>query len=38
MLYEIDVVDFWIYDLEPSDPKRVKLIKTVRQFLNFILE
>ena len=37
MLYEIDVVDFWIYDLEPSDPKRVKLIKTVRNFLNNIL-
>jgi hypothetical protein len=38
MLYEIGVVDFWIYDLEPQDPKRIKLIKTVRQFLNNILE
>ena len=37
MLYEIGVVDFWIYDLEPQDPKRIKLIKTVRQFLNNIL-
>jgi hypothetical protein len=24
--------------LEPQDPKRIKLIKTVRQFLNNILE
>ena len=38
MLYEIGVIDFWIYDLEPQDPKRIKLVKTVRQFLNNILE
>jgi len=38
MLYEIGVIDFWIYDLEPKDPKRIKLIKTLRQFLNNILE
>ena len=38
MLYEIGVIDFWIYDLEPQDPKRIKLIKTLRKFLNNILE
>ena len=37
MLFENDVIDFWPYDLNERDSKRVKLTKTVRKFINFIL-
>jgi hypothetical protein len=37
MLYENDIIDYWLYDLDQQDPKRVKTIKTVRTFLNFIM-
>jgi hypothetical protein len=37
MLYENDVIDFWPYYLDERDPKRVKIVKTVRKFINFIL-
>jgi hypothetical protein len=37
MLWENDIIDFDPYDLEEQDPKRVKIIKTVRKFLNFML-
>jgi hypothetical protein len=37
MLYENDVLDNWPYDLDQQDPKRVKTIKTIRKFLDFIL-
>jgi hypothetical protein len=37
MLYENDILDNWIYDLDQQDPKRVKTIKTIRKFLDFIL-
>jgi hypothetical protein len=37
MLYENDVLDYWPYDLDQQDPKRVKTIKTIRKFLDFIL-
>jgi hypothetical protein len=37
MLYENDVLDNWTYDLDQQDPIRVKTIKTIRKFLDFIL-
>jgi hypothetical protein len=37
MLYENDILDNWTYDLDQQDPKRVKTIKTIRKFLDFIL-
>jgi hypothetical protein len=37
MLWENDIIDFDPYSLEEQDPKRVKIIKTIRKFLNFIL-
>jgi hypothetical protein len=37
MLWENDVIDFYPYDLDERDPKRVKIIKTIRKFLNFML-
>ena len=37
MLWENDIIDFDPYDLKEQDPKRVKIIKTVRKFLNFML-
>lgn len=37
MLYENDIIDYWPYDLDQQDPKRVKTIKTIRKFLDFIL-
>jgi hypothetical protein len=37
MLVESDMIDFWPYDLDERDPRRVKLTKTVRKFINFIL-
>ena len=37
MLYENDIIDYWPYDLNERDSKRVKLVKTIRKFINFIL-
>jgi hypothetical protein len=37
MLYENDIVENHPYDLDQQDPKRVKTIKTIRKFLDFIL-
>ena len=37
MLIENDTIDY-IYDMDERDPKRVKIVKTIRNFLNFILE
>lgn len=37
MLYENDIIDYWPFELELQDPQRIKLFKTVRKFLNFIL-
>ena len=37
LLYENDIIDFHPTDLNERDPKRVKLTKTIRKFLNFIL-
>jgi hypothetical protein len=37
MLYENDIIDYWPYDLNERDPQRVKLTKTIRKFINFIL-
>ena len=37
MLYEKDIVEIHPYDLDERDPKRVKLIKTIRKFLDFAL-
>ena len=36
MLYENDIIEH-IYDMDEKDPKRVKIIKTVRNFLKFLL-
>jgi hypothetical protein len=36
MLYENDIIDN-IFELEETNPKRVKIIKTIRVFLNFIM-
>jgi hypothetical protein len=37
MLYENDIIDYWPFELELQDSKRVKIFKTIRKFLNFIL-
>lgn len=37
MLIENDTIDY-IYDMDERDPKRVKIVKTIRNFLNFILQ
>ena len=37
MLYENDIVENHPYDLDEQDPIRVKTIKTIRKFLDFIL-
>jgi hypothetical protein len=37
MLHENDILDNWTYDLDQQDPKRIKIIKTIRKFLDFIL-
>jgi hypothetical protein len=37
MLIEGDVIDFWPYELDERDPRRIKIVKTVRKFINFIL-
>jgi hypothetical protein len=36
MLYEKDIID-WIYDMDEQNPERVKIVKTIRKFLNFML-
>lgn len=36
MLYENDVTEY-VYDMNERDPKRIKIVKTIRKFLNFIL-
>ena len=36
MLYEQDIIDY-LYDMVETDPKRVKIIKTIRRFLNHTL-
>jgi hypothetical protein len=36
MLSENDITDY-IYDMDEQNPKRVKIVKTVRKFLNFML-
>ena len=37
MLYENDIIDY-IYDMDERNPERMKIVKTVRNFLNFILK
>ena len=37
MLYDNNIIDVWPYSLDQRDPKRIKLVKTVRNFLNFVL-
>ena len=36
MLYHNDIIDY-IYDMDERDPERVKIIRTIRKFLNFML-
>jgi len=36
MLYQNDITDY-IYDMDERDPERVKIVKTIRKFLNFML-
>jgi hypothetical protein len=36
MLYEKDIID-WVYDMNEQNPERVKIVKTIRKFLNFML-
>jgi hypothetical protein len=36
MLYENDMTDY-VYDMDEQDPERVKIIRTIRKFLNFML-
>jgi hypothetical protein len=37
MLFENDIIED-VYDMDERDPERVKIVKTVRNFLNFILK
>jgi hypothetical protein len=37
MLDENDIIDTHPYELDERDPERVKIIKTIRKFLNFVL-
>jgi hypothetical protein len=37
MFWENDVIDFYPYELDERDPKRVRIIKTIRHFLNHTL-
>jgi len=37
MFWENDVIDFYPYELDERDPKRIKIIKTIRRFLNHTL-
>jgi predicted DNA-binding antitoxin AbrB/MazE fold protein len=36
MLYENDIIKY-LYDMNERDPKRVKIIKTIRKFIKFML-
>jgi hypothetical protein len=36
MLYENDIIEY-LYDMDERDPKRVKIIKTIRKFIKFML-
>jgi hypothetical protein len=36
MLYEQDIIEY-LYDMDEQDPKRIKIIKTIRRFLNHTL-
>jgi GTP-binding protein EngB required for normal cell division len=37
MLYENDNIDFWPYDLDERDQRRIKVIKTIRNFIDFVI-
>jgi hypothetical protein len=37
MLYENDNIDFWPYDLDERDKRRIKVIKTIRNFIDFVI-
>jgi hypothetical protein len=37
MLYENDIINTHPYDLDERDPERVKIVKTIRKILNFVL-
>jgi hypothetical protein len=37
MLFENDIIKD-VYDMDERDPKRIKIVKTIRNFLNFILK
>lgn len=37
MLYENNIINY-VYDMDERDPERIKIVKTIRNFLNFILE
>jgi len=37
MLWENEIIDIYPYDLDERNPQRVKIVKTIRKFLNFIL-
>lgn len=37
MLYENNILENHPYDLDQRDPKRVRLIKTLRKFLDFVI-
>jgi hypothetical protein len=36
MLSENNITDY-IYDMDEQNPERVKIVKTIRKFLNFML-
>lgn len=36
MLYENDIIED-IFELKPNDPKRIKIVKTIRNFVTYIL-
>ena len=36
VLSENDITDY-IYDMDEQNPERVKIVKTIRKFLNFML-
>ena len=36
MLSENDITDY-IYDMDEQNPERIKIVKTIRKFLNFML-
>ena len=37
MLFENDIIND-VYDMDERDPKRIKIVKTIRNFLSFILK